>query len=71
MPKKEDYTGERAGLSPAEKAKQDRRIMRAIQQGMSIERMKKLYGFTPGRVKEVATAHGLEIAKKDKSGLVW
>ena len=65
-----EYRTEREGLSPAEKAKQDRRLARAIQDGIPIGILMRRYAVTQTRVRKVAEQCGLEIAKA-KRGTRW
>jgi hypothetical protein len=54
---------ERVGLPSDEKAKQDRRLIRAIKAGMCITQLQKSYGATEARVKKLAEEHGLTIKR--------
>lgn len=65
-----EHRSERESLSPLEKAKQDRRIARAIQQGMPLNRLMRTFAVTEVRVTKVATALGLQIVK-GKGGHTW
>lgn len=53
---------EREQVSVAEKAKQDRRIARAIQQGWTMNRLTHSMKMPQARIKEIAAKYGLEIA---------
>jgi hypothetical protein len=53
---------ERESMSPAEKAWQDRRILRRIKEGASITKLRGM-GISETRANEVAKQHGLTIAK--------
>ncbi len=63
---------ERATMSPAEEAKQARRLARAIQQGTPILRLQRSFGVTEGRILEVAARFNLEVVRgKAGSGRSW
>jgi len=60
---KRAYGETRAPMSPQEKAKQARRVCRAIQQGVSMRRLVKGYGVSEGRVREIAAEFGVALPK--------
>ncbi len=55
--------GERAPMSADEQAKADRRLIRAIKNGMCITQLQRSYGATEARVKKLAAEHGLTIRR--------
>ncbi len=57
-----EYKTQRAGLSPYEAAKQERRVLRALKQGANRTTLYKL-GLTEKRIRQIAEAAGVEIPK--------
>lgn len=53
---------ERTSMPETEKAKQDRRLLRAIKSGMHRTQLREL-GVTDTRIDKLAAEHGLTIAK--------
>jgi hypothetical protein len=55
------YKSARAEMSPAEKAKQDRRIARYVKQGMCVGELMRVFRLPEARIRDVAEAFGLTL----------
>lgn len=70
MPTLSPYTERRASLSPAEKAKQDNRLGRAIQDALKnntpLAQLCRARNVTEGKVREVCARLGLAVPGKGK-----
>lgn len=67
-----EYTSQRVGMPANEKAKQDRRLIRAIKPGMCQAQLMKNYNVTEPRLRNLAEAEGIAVVKVgNRAGRKW